>query len=110
MRRLAKKADVDAHTRLITSIYLTEAEFALFAHLPGETIQKTRHYVEPIGGVEVSVDRFEGRLEGLIMAEAEFDSEAAMHAFPDPDFAIREVTADPRYGGGQLAVQGLPAA
>jgi CYTH domain-containing protein len=109
MRRLGKKADVDAATRLITSLYLSEAEFALFAHLPGERIHKTRHYLEPIDGVALSVDRFEGRLEGLILAEAEFETEAALRAYAGPDFATREVTDDPRYGGGRLAACGLPA-
>ena len=40
--RLTRKADVDAHTRLITSIYLTEDEFAvLAASLPGTRLQET---------------------------------------------------------------------
>src|ERR1700732_390094 len=41
MRRLTRKADVDAATRLLTSIYLSPEEFALFANLPGERIRKT---------------------------------------------------------------------
>ena len=30
-------------------------------------------------------------------------------AFPTPDFALREVTDDPRYTGGTLAVNGRPS-
>jgi CYTH domain-containing protein len=108
MRRLARKADVDAATRLITSIYLTEAEFALLADLPGRTLRKVRHHLAPTDGVEVAVDVFEGALAGLILAEAEFDSTQAMAAFAIPDFALREVTTDPRYAGGALAAQGAP--
>jgi CYTH domain-containing protein len=109
MRRLGRKADVDASTRLITSIYLTEPEFALLSDLPGRTLQKVRHHLEPIHGVEIAVDVFDGPLAGLILAEAEFDSDAAMAAFPTPDFALHEVTDDPRYDGGALIMSGLPA-
>ena len=42
--RLSRKADVDSRTRLITSIYLPEEEFAvLAASLPGLRIEKLRH-------------------------------------------------------------------
>ncbi len=58
----------------------------------------------------MSVDVFEGSLDGLVMAEAEFDSDDAMIAFPSPPFALREVTDDPRYTGGMLVEHGLPAA
>jgi CYTH domain-containing protein len=108
-RRLGRKADVDASTRLITSIYLTEVEFALLANLPGRTLQKVRHHLKPVDGIDIAVDVFDGALTGLVMAEAEFADDAAMHAFPHPDFAIREVTGDARYGGGSLSMHGLPA-
>ena len=102
MRRLSRKADVDAATRLLTSIYLAPAEFALLAGLPGNVIRKTRHRLSPQGGVTMSVDRFEGPLEGLILAEAEFETDEAMVVFAAPDFCVREVTDDPRYTGGAL--------
>ena len=108
MRRLARKADVDAATRLITSLYLQPEEFALLRDLPGARLAKTRHHLTAIHGVAVSIDRFHGPLEGLLLAEAEFEDAEALKAFPDPDFAIREVTDDPRYGGGWLVRHGLP--
>jgi hypothetical protein len=95
MRRLGRKADVDSSTRLLTSIYLAPAEFALLAKLPGHTLKKTRHRLVPVEGVAMSIDRFEGPLEGLILAEAEFDDDASMAAFPMPGFALREVTQCP---------------
>jgi CYTH domain-containing protein len=109
MRRLTRKADVDASTRLLTSIYLSPEEFKLLAGLPGKLIRETRHRLAPQGGVTMSVDRFEGPLTGLILAEAEFDTDAAMAAFTAPDFCVREVTDDPRYTGGALIRDGLPA-
>jgi CYTH domain-containing protein len=108
MRRLTRKADVDASTRLLTSIYLSPEEFALLAGLPGKVIRKTRHRLAPEGGVAMSVDRFEGPLQGLILAEAEFETDEAMAAFAAPDFCVREVTEDPRYTGGALISDGLP--
>ena len=105
--RLSKKADLAADTRLITTLYLTEFEYALFADLPGRVLEKTRHYYAA-GDVALSVDRFEGALAGLFLAEAEFVDDAAMAAFPHPDFAVREVTEDPRYKGGELVLHGVP--
>ena len=107
--RLSRKADVDSRTRLITSIYLPEQEFAvLSAALRGVRIRKIRHRLKPPPGVMLSVDEFQGALEGLRMVEAEFDTSERMAAFAMPDFAIREVTDDPRLSGGHLAINGLP--
>jgi CYTH domain-containing protein len=105
--RLSKKADLTPEKRLITTIYLTPAEYALFAGLPGRRLEKTRHYYDG-GEATLSVDRFDGPLGGLFLAEAEFADDAAMAAFPDPAFAVREVTEDGRYTGGALVLEGIP--
>ena len=47
-------------------------------------------------------DVFEGTLEGLRLAEAEFNSAAKADAFVLPDFILQEVTSDVRFTGGQL--------
>jgi CYTH domain-containing protein len=107
--RLSRKADVDARTRLITSIYMPEDEFAvLAAALEGERLKKTRHRLHAPPGVLLSVDEFQGELAGLILAEAEFQSDEALTAFPTPPFALREVTDDLEYTGGRLARYGQP--
>lgn len=108
MRRLGRKGDVNATTRLLTSLYLSADEFALFTDLPGMRLTKTRHRLRADDGIVLSIDQFSGALQGLILAEAEFEDDAALAAFPSPDFAVQEVTHDPRYGGGQLAMHGLP--
>ena len=108
IRRLTRKADVNASTRILTSIYLSPNEFALFAGLPGNRLQKTRHRLRDVAGVKMCVDRFEGALRGLFMAEAEFDDDEALVAFAAPAFALREVTDDARYSGAALALNGLP--
>ena len=107
--RLSRKADVDSRTRLITSIYLPEEEFAvLAASLTGLRIEKLRYGLRSPPGVVLSVDQFQGELSGLVMIEAEFDAFDLMAAFPMPEFAFREVTDDPRYSGGHLVKHGLP--
>lgn len=107
--RLSRKADVDARTRLITSIYLPEDEFAvLAASLPGVRITKVRHTLQHLPGIQISVDEFQGELAGLSLVEAEFDTPDLLEAFPAPDFAAHEVTEDPRFAGGSLAQNGLP--
>jgi CYTH domain-containing protein len=107
--RLSRKADVDPHTRLVTSIYLTEEEFAVLAAcLPGIRLMKLRHRLQHVAGTAVAVDEFQGELGGLIMAEAEFATPEAMAAFSAPEFAVREVTDDVRFTGSHLARHGLP--
>jgi len=82
----------------ITTLYLTHAEFLVLAQLPGNELIKTRHSVPPFG-----IDVFEGGLEGLFLAEAEFDSEEAAGCLAIPSFPLREVTDDDRFTGGRLA-------
>jgi CYTH domain-containing protein len=108
--RLTRKADVDRHTRLVTSIYLPEGEFAILAaSLSGVRIKKLRHRLHsPIPGVLMAVDEFQADLDGLILAEAEFETDDLLAAFPLPNFAVRDVTDDPRFTGIYLAENGLP--
>ena len=107
--RLSRKADVDPQTRLITSIYLPEEEFAVLAlALSGARLTKLRHRLLAPPGVLMSVDEFQGDLAGLVLAEAEFKTLAELTSFPMPDFALSEVTDDSRYTGASLVTQGLP--
>ncbi|MET0792375.1 MAG: hypothetical protein ABW061_12705 [Polyangiaceae bacterium] len=108
--KLSRKADADAQTRLITTIYLPEAEFAVLeATLSGPRLRKIRHRLHtPPGVLMLSIDEFQGDLAGLVLAEAEFNTSDELSAFPSPPFASREVTHDLSYTGGSLAIYGLP--
>jgi CYTH domain-containing protein len=107
--KLSRKADADLRTRLITTIYLPEEEFGILAaSLQGARIKKVRHRLRPLSHATMSVDEFQGDLQGLILAEAEFETPDLLAAFQMPDFAVREVTDDPRYTGSYLARNGLP--
>jgi CYTH domain-containing protein len=109
MLRLSRKADVDACTRLITSIYVPEEEFAILAAaLVGARLTKIRHRLHAPPGVTMSVDEFQGNLAGLVLAEAEFQTSEELAAFPMPKFATREVTNELEYTGGSLVKNGIP--
>jgi CYTH domain-containing protein len=93
-----------AQQGLITNMYLTQDEYRLLAQLPGKALRKVRYSVPPFG-----VDVFEGALQGLQLAEAEFDSAAEADALVVPDFILHEVTEDERFTGGQLVCASRPS-
>jgi len=86
-----------AQQGLITNMYVTKEEFGVLSQLSAQILSKVRYSVPPFG-----IDVFEGTLEGLVLAEAEFDSPAAAAALTLPPFITREVTEDDRFTGGQL--------
>jgi hypothetical protein len=88
---------------LITTMYLSPAEYSVLSELPAAALHKTRLSIPPLG-----VDVFEGRLAGLLLAEAEFDDDVSMRAFRAPPGAIAEVTYDERLSGGRLVVTTWP--
>ena len=86
-----------AQQGFITTMVLTEAEFRLLARLPARTLSKIRHSVPPFG-----IDVFEGALEGLVLAEAEFESAEESSSLVVPSFILEEVSDDARFTGGRL--------
>lgn len=107
--KLSRKADVDNHTRLITTIYLPEEEFAVLAtSLAGVRLRKLRHRLHSPNGTMLAVDEFQDELKGLVLVEAEFKTPELLATFPMPYFAIREVTDDLRFTGGCLIKNGIP--
>jgi CYTH domain-containing protein len=88
----------DGGPGLLSTTYLNEEEFALLSTLPGSVLRKTRYSIPPFG-----VDVFDSPLDGLILAECEFDDDATMHSFTPPAWILAEVTLDARFGGGRLA-------
>ncbi|MFD8483017.1 hypothetical protein [Kitasatospora sp. NPDC059673] len=88
-----------AEQGLITNLYLSEEEYALLLDsLPGRELTKTRLSVPPLG-----IDVFDGRLLGLVLAEAEFETAEDAETFVPPAACLAEVTDDPRFTGGSLA-------
>jgi adenylate cyclase len=68
----------------------------------GHRIEKTR-YELPHGDATIELDEFGGELEGLLVAEIEFDSRQASELFDRPEWLGREVTDDPEYTNRMLA-------
>jgi CYTH domain-containing protein len=83
---------------LITNTYLDQDEYDLLATLPALVLSKTRLSVPPMG-----IDVFDGPLAGLVLAEAEFTTDAEAAEFVPPTYCLAEVTTDPRFTGGRLA-------
>jgi adenylate cyclase len=69
-----------------------------------------RRYLVPLQAAELTaeVDVFQDELDGLVIAEVEFGSEAQSAAFEPPDWFGRELTGDERYATASLAQSGLP--
>lgn len=88
----------DGGPGLLSTTYLSREEFDLLSRLPGSVLRKTRYSIPPFG-----IDVFAPPLDGLVLAECEFDDDAAMHAFIPPPWILAEVTLDLRFSGGSLA-------
>jgi adenylate cyclase len=80
---------------------------ALWELTEGRRVQKTRRRVR-VDDTVVEVDEYGGALDGLVVAEVEFDDEAAARAFEPPAWFVREVTDDRRYSNRSLASDGIP--
>lgn len=66
----------------------------------GKVIEKRRYYVE-YEGFTWEVDRFEGALSPLVIAEIEIHSEST--TYPLPSFVGQNVTDDPAYYNSNLS-------
>jgi adenylate cyclase len=82
---------------------------ALWPLTEGRRLRKRRH-VLPHDGLEIEVDVYEGELEGLVVAEIEFDTEEQARGFEPPAWLGEEVTGDERFLNESLAVHGAPDA
>jgi CYTH domain-containing protein len=80
---------------------------ALWPLTEGRRIEKERAEL-PHGELTIEVDRFSGALEGLLVAEVEFDSADASEHFEPPAWLGPEVTGDPGYSNRSLAEHGRP--
>ncbi len=73
----------------------------------GCRVEKIRYKIGHGDGL-IELDVFQACHEGLLLAEIEFDSEAASARFRPPDWFGEEVTNDKRYKNQQLARHGIP--
>ena len=89
---------------------IERAEFeAAWPHTEGRRIEKIRHRIPTTDGPHlIELDVFGGGLDGLIIAEVEFDSPESLTGFTPPGWFGTEVTDDGRYSNASLALHGRP--
>ena len=91
----------NASEATITNIYLTEAEYNLLESLEAKILKKKR-YPYTLQNYSLSIDVFEGRHQGLILAEMELEKKVEADAIVLPSFVLKDVTDDPFFTGGNL--------
>jgi CYTH domain-containing protein len=90
-----------AYETTITNVYLTEAEYKHFEILEARILRKKR-YPYSLPDFSLSIDVFEGRHQGLILAEMEVEQKAGVNELVLPSFVRKDVTEDPFFTGGTL--------
>lgn len=80
----------------------------LWALTEGRRIEKTRYELDAGDGLVLELDVYAGDLEGLVVAEVEFESEEAAEGFTPPGWLGPDVTEDARYKNQRLARDGAP--
>ena len=93
----------NAYETTITNLYLTEAEYHQFEALEARILTKKR-YPYKLREHTLSIDVFEGRHQGLILAEMELEAQAGAGELVLPSFALKDVTEDPFFTGGNLVM------
>ena len=91
----------NAYEATITNMYLTEAEYHHFGTLEAKILKK-RRYPYSLSNFSLSIDVFEGRRQGLILAEMEVTNKAGVDELALPSFVLKDVTNDPFFTGGIL--------
>ncbi len=85
---------------------LTETSYAhLLSKADGNVLTKTR-YLLPCPGREhltIELDVFQGKFDGLILAEVEFETEDEARAFTPPEWFGEDVTFSGKYQNSRLS-------
>jgi CYTH domain-containing protein len=100
---LTAKGAPQGYAREEIEIALAPAQFdALWPLTAGRRLTKKRFDL-PWGGRTVEIDVYGGGNHGLVVAEVEFESEAAAHAFTPPEWFAEDVGDRPEYSNRNLA-------
>ena len=87
---------------------ITEAEYdELVKKQVGNTILKIRYQFYESGSL-VAMDIYLDKLDGLAVAEVEFESVEQSESYTPPSWFGEEVTSDKRYKNANLAKDGMP--
>lgn len=85
-----------------------EAFWDHWPHTEGKRVEKIRYEIL-YNGKLIELDIYSGGLQGLAVAEVEFDSEEDSVSFEPPSWFGEEVTHDERYKNKNLALYGKPS-
>ena len=88
--------------RTEVELALTPEQFGELWPLAKSSVEKSRTLYE-VDGWTAEIDAYTGKLDGLVVVEIEFPSEADANAFTPPSWFGTEVTEDPRYRNAALA-------
>lgn len=100
--------DEEGLARSEIDVLISEQEYNKLLEMKmGETIYKTRHRFY-VGETKILVDVYTGWLDGLAVAEVEFDSVEAAAQFEPPKWFGKDITSDKRYKNASLAQFGIP--
>jgi len=91
----------DLSRTTITNTYLNALEAETLSVFNSNEIRKNRYRFE-FAGRTFAVDMFLGDLFGLVLAEVSFETDRELESFPQPLFALADVTNDPIFAGGNL--------
>ena len=80
-----------------------EAYYHLLEKADGNIITKKRFEIPLNDGLIAELDIFEGKFEGLLLVEVEFESEDAANSFIAPEWFGEDVTSDGRYHNSNLS-------
>ncbi len=75
----------------------------LLTKADGNVITKTRYLIPIHDGLTAEPDIFEGKFDGMLLVEVEFDSVEAAERFTKPDWFGEDVTYDKRYHNSYLS-------
>ena len=106
-RRLLTVKRGSGEVREEVEIELDRSQFdALWPLTESRRLAKRRYRAALGNGLQAEIDVYEGRLEGLLVAEVEFPSEQRSREFTPPAWLGREVTGDEDYANRNLALNG----
>lgn len=80
-----------------------EAYEHLLEKADGTVISKTRYVIPERDGLQIELDIFHGKHQGLILAEVEFASEEAAKNYCPPDWFGEDVTFSNKYHNSNLS-------
>jgi CYTH domain-containing protein len=95
------RTGTEASERITLTDRLSVDQYTALARLPADVLVWRRYHVR-LATRNCGVDVFSGELKGLVLAEAAFAEPNEALAFPQPIYAVAEVTGDDRFSEWSL--------